>query len=175
MVATLIVPWPTRPAPVTRTACRVAAWPPSYRAAPTTVRIVESRHTDLPAVLVDHVSKEFELPQEKVHTLKERVLHPLRRTGVDRLVALRDVSFAVGDASFQQKCFDVFHALRDQGKTILFVTHDMGSVKRFCNRAMLLEDGELKMVGEPEEVGEQYVEINFGRGDVAEGIMRGPG
>jgi len=253
---------------------------------------VDSRGSELPAVLVDRVEKTFEVPQEKVHTLKERVLHPLRRSRIDRLKALDDVSFAVrpgeffgivgrngsgkstllkcmagiyrvdsgriyvrgrlstfielgvgfnpdlaahdnivinaimlglspaearkrvetviefaelerfadlklknyssgmhvrlafavmtqvdadvllvdevlavGDAAFQQKCFDVFHALQDQGKTILFVTHDMGSVRRFCDRAMLLEGGEVKLIGDPEDVGEQYLEVNFGRGD----------
>jgi ABC-type polysaccharide/polyol phosphate transport system ATPase subunit len=253
-----------------------------------------SSPADLPAVLVDGVSKEFLLPHEQVHTLKERALHPFRRTGSDRLRALRDVSFAVppgeffgivgrngsgkstllkclagiyqvdggeiyvrgrlstfielgvgfnpdlaardniiinaimlglspaearervdpviefaelerfsdlklknyssgmqvrlafavmtqvdadillvdevlavGDASFQQKCFDVFHTLQDRGKTILFVTHDMGAVKRFCDRAMLLEDGVIKMIGDPVDVGEQYVEVNFGRGEDA--------
>ena len=37
-----------------------------------------------------------------------------------------------GDAAFQQKCFDVFHQMRDARKTIVFVTHDMGSLNRFC-------------------------------------------
>src|SRR4051812_41011421 len=212
----------------------------------------------LPAVVVDGVSKQFRVPREQVHTLKERVLHPFRRAGDETFDALTDVSFsvqpgeffgivgrngsgkstllkclagiyrvddgqiyvdgrlstfielgvgfnpdlaarenvmlnavmlgvparearlrfdeiiafaeleefidlklknyssgmmvrlafataiqadadillidevlAVGDASFQQKCFDVFFRLKAEGKTILFVTHDMGSVSRF--------------------------------------------
>ena len=48
-----------------------------------------------PAVVVDGVSKTFRIPHERVHTLKERALHPLRRVGHDELRALRDVSFAV--------------------------------------------------------------------------------
>ncbi|MEA2125351.1 MAG: type transport system ATP-binding protein, partial [Solirubrobacteraceae bacterium] len=84
---------------------------------------------------------------------------------VDADVLLVDEVLAVGDASFQQKCFDVFHALQEQGTTILFVTHDMGAVKRFCDRAMLLERGDVKMIGKPEEVGDQYLEVNFGRGE----------
>ena len=47
---------------------------------------------------------------------------------VDADVLLIDEVLAVGDASFQQKCFDVFNRLRDEGKTIVLVTHDMGSV-----------------------------------------------
>ena len=82
---------------------------------------------------------------------------------VDADVLLIDEVLAVGDAAFQQKCFDVFHRLRDEGKTILFVTHDMGAVRRFCDRAMLLEKGEQRLVGDPERVGAHYLELNFGR------------
>src|ERR687896_672306 len=213
------------------------------------------------AVHVDDVSKQFRLPHERVHTLKERALHPFRRSGFDMLPALHEVSLdvapgeffgivgrngsgkstllkclagiyeaddghtivrgrlspfielgvtrkearerfdeiiafaeleefldlklknyssgmsvrlafsvaiqvdadillidevlAVGDAAFQQKCFDEFHRLRDEGKTMLFVTHDMGSVVRFCHRAMLLERGRMRIIGEPDEVASQ--------------------
>jgi hypothetical protein len=87
----------------------------------------------------------------------------------DADILLIDEVLAVGDAAFQQKCFDVFHRLRDQGKTILFVTHDMGAVARFCDRAMLLERGELLLLGEPERVGSHYLELNFGRDHTAAG------
>ena len=60
---------------------------------------------------------------------------------VDADILLIDEVLAVGDAAFQQKCFDEFDAMRDEGKTILLVTHDMGAVQRFCDRAMLLERG----------------------------------
>jgi ABC-2 type transport system ATP-binding protein len=243
-----------------------------------------------PVVIVDDVSKRFQLPQERVHTLKERALHPLRRTRSDPLQALDHVSFevqpgeffgivgrngsgkstllkclagiyridggeirmsgrlstfielgvgfnpdlaardnvlingimlglspkealrrfdriiefaeleefvdlklknyssgmqvrlafsvmiqvdadillidevlAVGDASFQQKCFEVFQQMKDEGRTILFVTHDMGAVARFCDRAMLLERGRVERIGEPGEVGARYLERNFAR------------
>jgi ABC-type polysaccharide/polyol phosphate transport system ATPase subunit len=254
-------------------------------------------------VVVDGVSKAFRLPHERVHTLKERVLHPMRRTGYDRLEALRDVSFAVepgeffgvvgrngsgkstllkcvagiyrpdhgriyvngrlstfielgvgfnpdlaardnvilnalmlglsprearerverviefaeleefaelklknyssgmhvrlafsvmiqvdadvllvdevlavGDAAFQQKCFDEFHRLRDEGRTILFVTHDMGAVNRFCDRALLLERGDVVGLGDPREIAEQYLALNFanrGKGAVVAQEMPG--
>jgi ABC-type polysaccharide/polyol phosphate transport system ATPase subunit len=243
-----------------------------------------------PAVLVENVGKRFRMPAERVHTLKERALHPLRRRSAEDLVALRDVSFAVeqgeffgivgrngsgkstllkclagiyaadrgsiavrgrlstfielgvgfnpdlaaadniilngimlglsprearrrvddviafaeleefvdlklknyssgmqvrlafsvmiqvdadvllidevlavGDAAFQQKCFDVFNRMRNEGKTVVFVTHDMGAVRRFCHRALLLERGDVKMIGEPDAVSDQYIELNFGR------------
>jgi energy-coupling factor transporter ATP-binding protein EcfA2 len=81
----------------------------------------------------------------------------------DADILLVDEVLAVGDASFQQKCFDVFQGLKDRGKTILFVTHDMGAVERFCDRALLIENGVVKTIGEPDRVGNQYVEVNFGR------------
>jgi len=241
-----------------------------------------------PAVVVDGLSKTFALPHERVHTLKERVLHPLRRTHTDTLHALRDVSFAVepgeffgivgrngsgkstllkcmaaiystdrgeiyidgrlsafielgvgfsmdlpardnviinatmlglsprearrrfdavvefaelgefvdlklknyssgmlvrlafavmiqvdadillidevlavGDAAFQQKCFDEFVRIREARKTILLVTHDMGAVHRFCDRALLLERGRIVAVDDPDVIGNRYLEINF--------------
>src|SRR5215211_4362580 len=88
---------------------------------------------------------------------------------VDAAILLVDEVLAVGDAAFQQKCFDVFNRLRDEGKTILFVTHDMAAVQRFCHRAMLLERGEQRLIGDPERVAAEYVEINFGRDRTAGG------
>ena len=82
---------------------------------------------------------------------------------VDADILLIDEVLAVGDAAFQQKCFDVFNEMRDGGKTIIFVTHDMGSMQRFCHRALLLERGSLVYLGEPSEVADRYLEINFGR------------
>ena len=82
---------------------------------------------------------------------------------VDAEILLIDEILAVGDANFQQKCFDVFSELRDAGKTIVLVTHDMTSLQRFCHRALLLERGDPVHVGEPHEVADRYLELNFGR------------
>ena len=241
-----------------------------------------------PVITVDHVAKTFLLPHERVHTLKERALHPFRRVGADPLQALKDVSFevhrgeffgivgrngsgkstllkclagiygvddgaiyvdgrmstfielgvgfnmdlpardnvlingtllglapreaarrferviefaelwpfvdlklknyssgmlvrlafavmiqvdadillidevlAVGDAAFQQKCYEEFARIRQSGATVLLVTHDMGAVHRFCDRAILLERGELIESGDPQRVGNRYLEVNF--------------
>jgi ABC-type polysaccharide/polyol phosphate transport system ATPase subunit len=241
-----------------------------------------------PAIHVDGVSKTFEIPREHVHTLKEKALHPFRRSGHDTLRALRDVSFtvergeffgivgrngsgkstllkclagiygvdrgriyvngrvstfielgvgfnpdlaaydnvmlnatmlglstrearkrfdqiidfaelhefidlklknyssgmlvrlafsvmiqvdadillidevlAVGDAAFQQKCFDEFGRIRQSGATVLLVTHDMGAVQRFCDRALLLERGRKVELADTERVADQYLELNF--------------
>jgi Wzt C-terminal domain len=80
---------------------------------------------------------------------------------VDADILLIDEVLAVGDAAFQQKCFDEFVRIRDAGKTILLVTHDMAAVHRFCDRAMLLERGRVVEVGDPDTVGNRYLEINF--------------
>jgi ABC-type polysaccharide/polyol phosphate transport system ATPase subunit len=82
---------------------------------------------------------------------------------VDAEILLIDEVLAVGDAAFQQKCFDVFIRMRDEGRTIVFVTHDMGAVTRFCHRAMLLERGEMVAVGDPTEIADRYLELAFGR------------
>ena len=82
---------------------------------------------------------------------------------VDADILLIDEVLAVGDAAFQQKCFDVFNEMRDNGKTIVFVTHDMGALQRFCHRALLLEKGSPVYLGDPHEVADRYLEINFGR------------
>jgi ABC-type polysaccharide/polyol phosphate transport system ATPase subunit len=241
-----------------------------------------------PAIVVDGVSKSFRLPRERVHTLKERALHPLRRPQFDELRALRDVSFAVesgeffavvgrngsgkstllkcmagiygtdagrifvngqmstfielgvgfnpdlparenvminatmlglsprearnrfdrvidfaelreftevklknyssgmlvrlafsvmiqvdadillidevlavGDAAFQQKCFEEFERIKRSNTTVLLVTHDMGAVERFCDRAMLLEHGRQVEMGGPHRIGMRYLQLNF--------------
>jgi ABC-type polysaccharide/polyol phosphate transport system ATPase subunit len=267
---------------------------------------------DAPAVVVDDVHKVFALPKEKIHTFKERALHPFKRTAFDRLEAVNGVSFtvphgeffgivgrngsgkstllkcmagiyridsgavyvngrlstfielgvgfnpdlaardnatlnaimlglsrkeadaryerildfselhefqdlkiknyssgmlvrlafsvmiqvdadillidevlAVGDAAFQQKCFDEFHRLRSEGRTMLLVTHDMAAVQRFCDRALLLERGRVAGLGGPEDIAGAYFQLNFGgpaaraagesgrRGDVSAEVLEG--
>jgi ABC-type polysaccharide/polyol phosphate transport system ATPase subunit len=76
-------------------------------------------------------------------------------------VMLIDEVLAVGDAAFQQKCLDVFYRLKAEGKTIVLVTHAMGLVEQFCDRAMMLSDGDIKLIGEPHEVGRAYLTENF--------------
>jgi ABC-type polysaccharide/polyol phosphate transport system ATPase subunit len=82
---------------------------------------------------------------------------------LDADVLIVDEVLAVGDAAFQQKCYEEFWRMKDEGKTILFVTHDMGAVARFCDRAMLLERGEMVDLGDPTEIGRAYHELNFNR------------
>jgi ABC-type polysaccharide/polyol phosphate transport system ATPase subunit len=88
---------------------------------------------------------------------------------VDADVVLVDEVLAVGDAAFQRKCFDEFERMRAEGRTVLFVTHDMNSMERFCDRALLLERGRVIAMGAPDEVGRQYNEVNFGQSPAAPG------
>ncbi len=80
---------------------------------------------------------------------------------VDAEILLIDEVLAVGDAAFQQKCYDEFERIRASGATVLFVTHDMSAVQRFCDRALLLEHGRPVELGDPEHVGNRYLELNF--------------
>ena len=82
---------------------------------------------------------------------------------VDAEILLIDEVLAVGDAAFQQKCFEQFYRLKREGRTIVFVSHDMYSVERFCNRAMLMERGTMVQIGEPRAIGRAYHKLNFGQ------------
>jgi ABC-type polysaccharide/polyol phosphate transport system ATPase subunit len=83
----------------------------------------------------------------------------------DADIMLIDEVLAVGDAAFAQKCMDVFHEKRRAGKTIVLVTHDMATVQALCHRAMLIHDGELRFIGDPEETALRYYRLNFGGAD----------
>ena len=71
-------------------------------------------------------------------------------------VLILDEVLAVGDEAFQRKCNDYFMERKKSGKTTILVTHDMGAVKKYCNRAVLIEDGLVKAYGEPFNVANQY-------------------
>ncbi len=79
----------------------------------------------------------------------------------DAEILLIDEVLAVGDASFQQKCANVFHEIRDSDRTVVFVTHDMGAIEQYCHRAMLLHDGAVKAIGDSGEVARSYLRLNF--------------
>jgi ABC-type polysaccharide/polyol phosphate transport system ATPase subunit len=81
----------------------------------------------------------------------------------DSDIMLIDEVLAVGDASFAQKCMDVFYERRRQGKTMVLVTHDMATVQSLCHRAMVLHEGELDYLGDAEDAALRYYRLNFGR------------
>jgi len=87
----------------------------------------------------------------------------------DADILLIDEVLAVGDAAFQQKCADVFHQMKAEGKTIVLVTHEMSTVEAYCHRAMLIDGGKIIKSGDPAEVGRQYLRLNFERGSAEAG------
>ncbi len=74
-------------------------------------------------------------------------------------ILLFDEVLAVGDAAFQQKCYDYFEAM-DDDTTVILVTHDMTFVRHFCKRSMILDKGELVMIGDSSKVASKYIELN---------------
>src|SRR3954453_23006818 len=80
----------------------------------------------------------------------------------DADIMLVDEVLAVGDAAFAQKCMDVFREKRRAGRTLVLVTHDMASVQDICDRAMLIHDGDVRYLGDPEEAALRYYRLNFG-------------
>jgi ABC-type polysaccharide/polyol phosphate transport system ATPase subunit len=71
-------------------------------------------------------------------------------------ILLLDEALAVGDAEFQEKCFQTFDEFRAQGKTVVFVSHDLGTISAFCDRALLLRRGRMIAVGAPDDVIRSY-------------------
>ena len=76
---------------------------------------------------------------------------------VDAEILLIDEILSVGDEHFQEKCFKKIEELKEQKKTIVFVTHNLSSVKRFCTRAIWLHKGVIRKDGDIEEVIDEYV------------------
>lgn len=87
---------------------------------------------------------------------------------VDPDILIVDEALSVGDVFFQNKCYRRFEEFRDKGKTILFVTHDMGSVIRYCNRCVLLNAGKKVGEGKPQEMVDLYKRIMVGQWNESE-------
>ena len=76
---------------------------------------------------------------------------------VEPEVFIVDEALSVGDAFFQAKCFNKLEEIKKSGTTILFVSHDTGSVKKLCSRAVWLDKGVVRAIGESSEVCEMYL------------------
>lgn len=76
-----------------------------------------------------------------------------------------DEALSVGDTRFQQKCFDSMNAFRRAGGGILFVSHDLNAIRLFCDRALLLDRGEPRFLGDPETAVNRFNELMAARGD----------
>ena len=80
---------------------------------------------------------------------------------VDADILLIDEILSVGDQHFQEKCFKKMRELREQGKTMVFVTHSMDSVRNLCDRAIWLYDGQVRMDGNTQEVIDEYLKVTM--------------
>lgn len=74
-------------------------------------------------------------------------------------ILLLDEVLAVGDAAFQQKCSNYFAELKDHKQTVILVTHSMENVRKFCDRAILIEDGKIIKDGDPKKVADAYTKL----------------
>jgi lipopolysaccharide transport system ATP-binding protein len=82
---------------------------------------------------------------------------------VDPDILLVDEALAVGDLIFQHRCMHRMNSLRDSGRTIVLVTHDLDAVTKFCDRALLLDGGRLLEDGKPDLVVQKYRALMFER------------
>lgn len=76
-------------------------------------------------------------------------------------ILLFDEVLAVGDEAFQRKCLDVFEQYKAEGQTVVLVTHDMETVRKFCTSALLLDSGKILKIGQPHQVAKTYSDINL--------------
>ena len=74
-------------------------------------------------------------------------------------IMLLDEVLAVGDFVFQEKCFALFEQYKKERKTIILVTHDPGAMERFADRALLIHQSRIEMIGDPQEVLQKYHSI----------------
>lgn len=74
-------------------------------------------------------------------------------------VLILDEVLAVGDADFQRKCYSYFKKLKKENKTVVLVTHDMNAVKEYCSRAVLINEGLIEEIGDPEDVSRAYLKL----------------
>lgn len=89
-------------------------------------------------------------------------------------ILLLDEVLAVGDAAFQQKCYNYFEELKREKKTVVFVSHDMGAVRRFCTKAIYVQEGNIVLEGSPADIADFYAESNIATGEEAQDGLRLP-
>jgi len=74
-------------------------------------------------------------------------------------ILLVDEVLAVGDADFQRKCYDYFKSLKKSGKTVVFVTHDMNAVEEYCDRAILINEGQVAFNDKASKTAKEYLKL----------------
>ena len=85
-------------------------------------------------------------------------------------ILLLDEVLAVGEEAFQKKCYAYFDKLKREKRTVILVTHDMSAVERFCNKAVFIEDGKVKMIGKPYRIAAAYSRSNIKSYNESEGL-----
>ena len=78
---------------------------------------------------------------------------------IDPEILVVDEALSVGDVFFQSKCYHKFEEFKKQGKTILFVSHDLGSVSKYCDRVILLNQGKMLDEGTPKAMVDMYKQL----------------
>lgn len=91
---------------------------------------------------------------------------------LDPEVIIVDEALSVGDIFFQAKCMNRLRALVDKGVTVLFVSHDVGAIRQFCRRALLLENGVMRMLGTARDVTDEFTRVHLEAPGVA--VARAP-
>jgi len=92
---------------------------------------------------------------------------------IDPEILIVDEALSVGDVFFQNKCYRKFEDFKKQGKTILFVSHDLGSISKYCDRVILLEKGKKIGEGEPKEIIDMYKKVLVGQLDSDSNTAKG--
>ena len=85
---------------------------------------------------------------------------------IDPEILVVDEALSVGDVFFQAKCYHKFEEFKKQGKTILFVSHDLGSVSKYCDRVILLNKGVKMDEGSPKQMVDLYKQLLVGQNPV---------
>ncbi|MBQ9865459.1 MAG: ABC transporter ATP-binding protein [Lachnospiraceae bacterium] len=92
---------------------------------------------------------------------------------IDPEILIVDEALSVGDVFFQAKCYRKFEEFKAQGKTILFVSHDMSSIAKYCDRVILLDKGKKLGEGRPKQMLDVYKQVLVGQYDADESINTG--
>ncbi len=90
-------------------------------------------------------------------------------------ILLVDEVLAVGDVSFQHKCLNSIHTFRQNGGTLVLVSHDMTAIQSICNRAIWIEDGRIQAEGKPTDVVMAYLGSMASREEAARSLQESPG
>ena len=87
-------------------------------------------------------------------------------------ILLLDEVLAVGDASFQKKCFDYFRLLKENKRTVILVSHSMDAIREYCDRAILIEGGKVMSEGSPQDIAQDYLKLFVNRAKKEESSQR---